>query len=81
MALDKEVEVFSKLQQREIMHSIVKLHDLVDFVEPLWRGMADASTLGLPRDGSIKLDEPIWNHDEDVVDVLANPREANLGLG
>jgi hypothetical protein len=34
--LGKAVEVFSKLQRQDIMHSMVKLHDLVDLAEPPW---------------------------------------------
>ena len=56
MALCRAVEVFAKLQRREIMRSMVKLHELVDLVKPPWRGMAEASTLGLPRDESMELD-------------------------
>ena len=32
--LGKVVEVFAKLHQRDIMRSMVKLHDLVDLAEP-----------------------------------------------
>ena len=63
------------------MRSMVKLHDLVDLAEPLWRGMAKASMSGLPRDESMELDETIGNHDEEAADALASPEEANLGLG
>lgn len=81
MALGKAVEVFAKLQRREIMRSMVKLHDLVDLVEPPWRGMVEASTSGLPRDELMEHDETIGNHDEEVADALTSPGEANLGLG
>ena len=79
--MGKAVEVFAKLQQREIMRSMVKLHDLVDLAEPPWRGMVEASTSGLPRDESMELDEAIENHDKDAADASANPVEVNLGLG
>ena len=63
------------------MRSIVNLHDLVDLAEPPWRGMAETSMSGLPRAESMELDATIGNHDEEVVDALASPREANLALG
>lgn len=81
LALGRVVEVFAKLQRREIMRSMVKLHDLGDFVEPPWRGMMEASTSGLPRDESMELDEAIGNHDEDTAGTSTSPGEANLGLG
>ena len=63
------------------MRIMVKLHDLVDLVEPPWRGMAEASSSGLPRDESMELDEAMGNRDEEAANVSANPREANIGLG
>ena len=69
--LGKDVEVFEKLQQRDIMQSMVKKNDLVDLAEPPWRGMVEASSSGLPRDELMELDEAMGNQDE----------EANLGLG
>lgn len=80
-ALGKAMEVFAKLQRRDIMRSMVKLHDLVNLAEPPWRGMAKASMSGRPRDDSMELDEAMGNRDEEVVDAPASPREANLGLG
>ena len=43
-ALGKAMEVFAKLQRRDIMCSMVKLHDLVDLPEPPWRSMAESSS-------------------------------------
>ena len=43
------------------MRRMVKLHDLVDFAVPPCRGMAEASTSGLPRDELMELDEAIRN--------------------
>ena len=73
------MEVFTKLQRREIIRSMVKLHDLVDLVEPPRRGMVEVSSL--PRDESMELDETIGNHNEDIAGVPTIPGEANLGLG
>lgn len=64
--------VFAKLQRRDIIRSMVKIHDLVDLAETPWRNLAEASTLEWSRD------EPM---DLDVADPLASPGEANLGLG
>ena len=80
-ALGKAVEVFAKLQWRDIMRSMVKLHDLVDLAEPPWRGMAEASSSGLPRDESMELDEAMGNRDKEAAEASANLGEANLGLG
>ena len=81
MDLGKVVEVFTKLQWRDIMRSMVKLHDLVDLSKPLWRGMEEASMSSLPKDESMELDKAIGNRDEEVADTSANPGESNLGLG
>ena len=59
--LGKAVEVFAKLQRRDIMCSMVKLYDLVDLVEPPWRGMAEASSSGQPQDEAMELDEAMEN--------------------
>jgi hypothetical protein len=63
------------------MWSMVKLHDLVGLAEPPWRGMAEASSSGLPWDESMELDEAMGNHDEEATEASASPGEANLGLG
>ena len=80
-ALGKAVEVFAKLQQRDIMRSMVKLHDLVDLVEPLWRSMAEASSSSRPRNEAMELDEAMENRDEEATKAPVSPGEANLGLG
>ena len=80
-ALGKVVEVFAKLQRRDIMRSMVKLHDLVDLAKPPWRGMAEASSSGKPRDESMELEEAMGNRDEEDAEASASPVEANLGLG
>ena len=79
--MGKSMEVFTKLHWRDIMQSMVKLHDLVDLAEPPWRGMAEASSSGLPRDESMELDEAMGNQDEEVVEAPTSPGEANLCLG
>ena len=61
MALGKVVEVFAKLQRRDIMQSKVKLHDLVDLAEPPWRGMVEALSPRQPWDDSMELDEAMEN--------------------
>lgn len=81
MELGKVVEVFAKLQQRNIMRSMVKLHDLVDLAKPPWRGMVEVSSSGLPRDKSMELDKAMGNQDEEAVEASASLGEANLGLG
>ena len=78
MALGKAVEVFAKLQQRDIIRSMVKLHDLVDLAEPSWRAIAKASMSGLPRDESMEMDESMGNRDEEVADASASPGETIL---
>ena len=80
-ALGKAVEVFAKIQQRDIMRSMVKLHDLVDLVEPPWRNLAEASTSGRSWDEPMDLDAEVADRDEDVVDPPNNSGEPNLGLG
>lgn len=79
--MGKTMEVFAKLQRRDIMRSMVKLHDLVDLVEPPWRGMAKASSSGQPCDEAMELDEAMENLDEEATEAPNNPGEANLGLG
>lgn len=63
------------------MHSMVKLHDLVDLAEPPWRNLAEASTSGRSREEPMDLDVEVAEWDEDVAEPLASPGEANLGLG
>ena len=63
------------------MHSMVKLHDLVDLAEPPWRHLAEASTLGQSWDEPMALDAEVADRDEDVADPPASPGESNLGLG
>ena len=63
------------------MRSMVKLHDLVDLVKPPWRGIAQASMLGFPKDEVMELEEAIENQDEDTAGALSSLGDANLGLG
>lgn len=80
-ALGKAVEVFAKLQRRDIMHNMVKLHDLVDLAEPPWRSMAEASSSGRSREEAMDLDADMENRDRDAMESLTSLGEANLGLG
>ena len=75
------MEVFAKLQRGDIMHSMVKLHDLVDLVEPPWRNMAESSSSGRSKEEAMDLDVDMANQDEDTAEPPASPGEANLGLG
>ena len=70
-----------KLQRRDIMRSMVKLHDLVDLAEPSWRGMVEASSSRWPRDEAMELDEAMENRDEEAAEDSASLGESNLGLG
>ena len=79
--MGKVVEVFAKLQRRDVRRSMVKLHDLVDLAEPPWRGMVEASSSRCPHDKSMELDEAMENRDEEAMEASANSGEANLGLG
>ena len=54
--LGKAVKVFEKLQRRDIMCRMVKLHDLVDLAEPPWRNMVEASSSGRPWEEVVELD-------------------------
>jgi hypothetical protein len=49
--------MFVKFQQREIMQCMVKLNDLDELVEPLLEGTPGTSTLELPKDAAMDLDE------------------------
>lgn len=63
------------------MHSMVKLHDLVDLAEPPWRNLVETSTSRRSRDKPMDLDAEVVDRDEDVADPPNSPGEANLGLG
>ena len=73
--------MFAKLQRRDIMHSMVKLHDLVDLSEPSWWNLVEVSTSRRSRDEPMDLDAEVADRDEDVEDPPASSGEANLGLG
>lgn len=75
------MEVFAKLQQIDIMSIMVKLHDLVDLVEPPWQHLVEASTSGRSQDEPMDLETEVVDWDEDVADPPNSPREANLGQG
>ena len=63
------------------MHSMVKLHDLVDLAEPPCRNMAEASSSGRSREEAMDLDADMANWDEDIAKLSASSGESNLGLG
>ena len=79
--LGKAMEVFTKLQRRDIMRSMVKLHDLVDLTEPSWRGMAKASSSRRQREEAMDLDDATELRDAEATEEPTSPGEANLGLG
>ena len=79
--MGKAVEVFAKLQRRDIMRSMVKLHDLVDLAEPPWRNMVEASSSVRPWEEVVELDEAMENQDKEATEPPTIPDEANLGLG
>lgn len=64
--LGKAVEVFPKLQRRDIMRIMVKIHDLVDLTEPLWRNMEEASSSGQSREEAMDLDADTGKWDKDA---------------
>jgi hypothetical protein len=74
------VEVFAKLQRRDIMQSMVTLHELVDLAEPSWRGMAETLSSRRPWDELMELDESIGNRDKEVVEASSSLGEDNLGF-
>lgn len=43
------------------MHSMVKLHDLVDLAEPPWKRMVDTPSTHQPREEDMDLDEALEN--------------------
>ena len=51
------------------MRSMVKLHDLVDLVEPPWRGMVEVSSSRWQRDEVMELDEAMENQDEEATEA------------
>ena len=63
------------------MHSMVKLHDLVDLEEPPWKSMADSHSGRRPREEAMDLDEALENQDEGATEPPTYSSEANLGLG
>lgn len=81
MTLGKVVEVFVKLQRRDIMHSMLKLHDLVDLAEPPLRSMVETLSSGRPQEEAMDLDTAMENWDEDAAKPPTSLGEVNLGLG
>ena len=79
--LGKAVEVFAKLQRRDIMCSMVKLHDLVDLAKPPWWNLVEAYTSRRSWDKAMDLDAEVGERDEEVAEPLASLGETNLGLG
>lgn len=63
------------------MHSMVKLHDLVDLAEPPWRNSAEALTSDQSRDEAMDLDAEVAECEEEVAEPLASPGDSNLALG
>ena len=63
------------------MHSMVKLHDLVDLIEPPWRNLVEASTYRQLRDEVMEWDAEVAERDKEVAEPLATPGETNMGLG
>ena len=63
------------------MQIMVKLHDLVDLAEPLWKSMADIHSARRPCEEAMDLDKALENQDEEAEEKPTSPGEANLGLG
>lgn len=51
--------MYARFQRREIMRCMVKLNDLEELVEQPLGGTLGASTLGIPKDEAMDLDEGI----------------------
>ena len=49
--------MYAKFQQWEIMRCMVKMNDLEELADPLLGGTIGTSTLGLPKDVVMDLDE------------------------
>ena len=72
--------MFANFQWWEIMRCMVKLNDLEELAEPPLGGTPDASTLKLPKEAAMDLDEAGGLQAEANVVAYFSPGETNIGL-
>ena len=81
LALGRTVEAFAKHYQREAMHNLVKLQDLVDLVDPPLGGTPATIVSEHTKEEAMELDDEEEEQEEDTSGGQRSPGEANLGLG
>lgn len=64
LVLGRAIKLYVRFQRREIMRCMVKINDLEELVEPPLGGTPDASTLGLPKDETMDMDESVGLQEE-----------------
>lgn len=62
------------------MRCMVKMNNLEELVEPPLQGNSGVSTLDLPKDVAMELDEADRLHGDATTDVDFNTGEVNFGL-
>ena len=56
LALDWIVKAFAKHYRKEVMHSLVKIQDLVDLAEPPLGGLSASTSTGHRQNDEMELD-------------------------
>ena len=79
--MGRTVKSFAKHYQKELIHSLVKIQDLVDLVETPLGGLSTMTSSGQMRNEEMDLDEEEEEQAKDTPGGKDSPGEANLGLG
>ena len=80
LVLGRVVKMYARFQRHEIMRCMVKINDLEELVEPLLGGTLGTSTLGLPKNEVMDVDESVRFWEEAKLVAQFNPNEASIGL-
>ena len=75
------VKAFAKHYRKEVMRSQVKIHDLVDLLEPPLGGLYASMFVDQRRNDEMELDAGEEEQDPNAQGRQDNPDKANIGLG
>ena len=80
MALGQAIKAFAKFQCYEFMHSLVKVNDLEELVEPPLGGVSKANTSGPSREElrDMEMEDAMWDVENEDPDF--SPREVRADL-
>ena len=81
LAFGQTMKAFAKHYHKEVTHNLLKIHDLVELVEPPLGGLFASTSVGHRWNDKMELDVGEEEQEPNVQGGRDSPDETNIGLG